>query len=171
MKRTFASGDDDYITRKKNAYRFPKEKDAVFPQADLPVYIDKRTSAAKVEYLIRDKGTKTKNLKKQVHESNLKNAIQTASDRAEGKYREGEIIDLNKLVKLDEYGNIDMDNEIEQMEKKFVIDDSKKIKRSNKRNETGMDIDEIMGRQKTVGSSRRNAMKGKKSKSYKIMNY
>jgi hypothetical protein len=168
MKRTFGAGDDDYITRKKNAFRFPKDKDSVFPQADAPVYIDKRTAAANTEYLIKDKGTKNKNLRKQAHDQNLSNALKSASDRAAGKVREDQIIDLNQLVKVDEYGNIDMDNEIEQMEEKFTINENKKTR---KQKETGMDIDEVMGKPISIRSARRRAISGKKSKSYKIINY
>ena len=164
MKRTFANGDDAYITRKKNAYRFPKDKEAIIPQAEEPVYIDKRTSKANINFLVREKGTKDKNLKKQAH-------LEAISKAFKGNDRETEIIDLNSLVQLDEYGNIDMDKEANDLEEKFNINEDKKSYKF-KNNKQGMDIDDVFDKnRKSVNSSRRRTQKGRKSKSYKIINF
>ena len=162
FKRTFGKGDDSLITSKKNAFRFPKDPEAEFPQAKDPIYIDRRTSAAPREFLMKEMGTKNKNLLKQQNAANLELQLRQAEDRALGKVRENEVIDLNDFVKYDEYGNIDMD----QIDVSRVgVSEAKKTK-SNKADD--MDLDD-------AGANRGNAntrnKRRKKTKSYYLVNY
>ena len=41
MKRVYGAGDDSLITPKKNAFLFPNDPNAEFPQAPAPEYVSK----------------------------------------------------------------------------------------------------------------------------------
>lgn len=148
MKRTEGNGDDSIVTRKKNAFRFPKSSDSEFPQQPAPIYIDRRSKSLPAEYLMKEKGIKKKNAKKKAQIETLNTELKAAEARAEGKTRENEVIDLNNLVQLDEYGNIDMG-----------ADEAK---------EDFMDIDEDNMDKKGKTLRRK---KNKKNKSHYIVNF
>lgn len=168
LKRTEGRGDEEYITRKKNAFRFPKDKSAIIPQQKAEKFVDRRQSAAPAEILIQAKGIKTKKLKKQKHLEEIAKGMALA----EGNQNEGGIIDMNKLANMDEFGNIMFDEEIDQMED-MVIDEKmeKKIKRKEKERNKGMDIefDNTLKRNKKDLNFRQR--RNKKKKSSFIINY
>lgn len=91
---------------------------------------------------------------------------------AEGNQNEGGIIDMNKLANLDEYGNINFDEEIDQMED-MAIDEKmeKKIKRKEKERNKGMELefDNTLRRNKKDLNYRQR--RNKKKKSSFIVNY
>jgi hypothetical protein len=151
MKRTFGKGDDTVITNKKNAFRYPKDPEAVFPQHPDPVFIDRRTKAIPPEMLIKDKSMKKKNLKKKLHKEGLEKAFKEIHDRVEGTERDNDIIDLN---------NIDMDEELD----KLTLGDKKRNTR--KKVNSGMDLD----LEESAPKARRSRRNTKKGKSYYIMN-
>lgn len=165
MKRTFGKGDDSLIIRKKNAFRYPKDPASEFPQAEKIVHIDKRAASARTDYLVKEMGSKKKNILKQKHQEGLELALKQAEARAEGREREDEVIDMNKLVQMDEDGNINVD----QLDMdKFSINDKSKKGKKNKSSSGGMEVEE----ERRGGSERRNKKKkGRKSKSYFIVNY
>ena len=98
--------------------------------------MDRRSSAAPREILIQQKGIKTKNLKKK----NVIEALAKKMKEAEGLQNEGEIIDMNKLANLDEDGNINFDEHLNQMAD-MNIDDKPVKKVSKKKKEVGMQIE------------------------------
>ena len=168
FKRTFGKGDDSVITMKKNGFRFPNNPEAEIPQAKAPIFIDRRTSAAPRHYLMKEMGAKKKNIIKKQVADDLQEKLRDAEDRALGKVRENEVIDLNDFVKYDEYGNIDMD--MDRLE--VTPSEQKKTKISKKKNNfEDMDLDDagINRRQSKSNTQRRN--KKKKSKSYYLVNY
>ncbi len=73
LKRTMGQGDDSLITRKKNAFRYPNDPNAVFPQEEKPVYIDRRSMSLPVEYFIKDVYEKKKNKYARERDEKLKN--------------------------------------------------------------------------------------------------
>jgi hypothetical protein len=155
MKRTFGKGDDAIVTNKKNAFRYPKDPSASFPQHKDPVFVDRRTRAIPAEMLIKEKGIKNKNLKKKLHQEGLEQAFKDAYDKVEGTEREGQVIDIN---------NMDMDYELEKLnlgEKKKKADKKAKAKSS------GMDLDV----EENKPTARRSGRKTKKRKSHYIINY
>jgi hypothetical protein len=168
FKRTFGSGDDSVITNKKNAFRYPNNPDAIIPQAEPPVHIDKRSKAVKKEFLIQDKGVKNKNLKKKANEDALSTALQRVRDKVAGTLRENDVIDLNDMIKLDEYGNIDVDNI--DMDKSSLNTVEKKKKIPKKNNIDHMDMDDNSERKAPLRTQRKNNKK-KKNKSYYLVNY
>jgi hypothetical protein len=155
FKRTFGMGDDSVVTNKKNAFRFPKDLNALYPQVKDPVYIDRRTSAVPREYLIKEKGTKMKNLKKQ----NKLKELNEEMKRVEGS-KEDEVIDLNKMINVED---IDVDNDLDYEMEKFSLGDNKK-KRKNKKNMMDVEVN-------SQSKPNRNRRKNKKNKSYYIVNY
>jgi len=150
MKRTFGKGDDSQITRKKNAFRYPNNQDAVIPQAEQPVFIDKRAKYAKTTYLAKDYGMKKKNVikKNTIETRNL--ALIEAKARGEGKERENDIIDTDHLNDLD-IDNLDMEN--------ITLNENKKGKNKN----IGMDIE--------YSARKINKKRKKKNKSHFIVNF
>jgi hypothetical protein len=157
MKRTFGKGDDSLITRKKNAFRFPNDKESEYPQAEKPVYIDKRAKYAKTEYLVKEIGLKKKNVEKKNAVEARYNALLAAEARAEGREREDDVIEMNDLADLDD--NFD----VEKLDlDKFTLNDNKKSK--NKRG--GMDVEDTSARRQNINKKRK-----KKNKSYYLVNY
>ena len=149
MKRTFGKGDDDYIKRKKNGFRFPKDPEAVFPQEPKPVYIEKRAAHVPANLRTKVKGIKASRLeglrqKAEIEEAlnkaeekvnNQKNNIRNTSDMA---------IDLDK-EKNNTFSNLD--KELQALEKM-----------------------NLGNKEKNNNSTVRNKKK-KKSKSYYIVNH
>jgi hypothetical protein len=169
MKRTYGTGDDDYITQSKNAFRFPKDPNAVIPQAKAPVFVDKRSRYATRDILVKKKGVKNKNVLKQKHIEELDKAMKEAELRASGNERDNQVIDLNKIVTLDKYGNIDVDKELDDIEmENFSLSENKK-KNKNKKIKEGMFIDEDNNVRSKTGRTRKK--RGKHSKSHYIINY
>ncbi len=153
MKRTFGRGDDSVTQRKKSAFRFPKDESAAFPQAEEPVYIDKRNKNANTDYLIKSHGIKKKNLiqKELIETRNV--VMKEAEARGLGLEREDEVIGLDDMNNID----TQMDN--------FAIEKKKK----KKEKVTGMDID--VGEGKSVRTIKNKGKKKKKSKSHYLVNY
>jgi hypothetical protein len=151
MKRTFGKGDDTVVTNKKNAFRYPKDPESVFPQYKDPVFIDRRTRAIPAEMLIKEKGIKNKNLKKKLHREGLEQAFKDVHDKVEGNLRKDQVIDLD---------NLEMDFELE----KLSLGEQKKQQKTKKPNiDMDLEVEE--------NKPRRTARRGKKSKSYYIINY
>jgi hypothetical protein len=147
---------------KKNAFRFPNNPDAEIPQAKAPVFIERRSHAIPTEFLIKEKGIKHKNLLKQQHSEKLESELKKVQDKVEGNLREGEVIDLNEMVDTDEYGNINMIEDIN-------MDSRNPKQRKNKSKQ--MDVDHF---DMTGESNARKKMKNKKkkkTKSHFIVNY
>jgi hypothetical protein len=144
MKRTYGMGDDSVVTNKKNAFRFPKDPEAVFPQQADPVFIDRRVKAQPVEFLLREKQTKQK--KKKAHLEALEESMKFAEDKVEGKLREDMVLDINNIDMEMDFDNLNLD----------------KNKRKKKR--AGMDVDD-------EGQINKRHKKKKKSKSHYIINY
>ena len=121
MCRTYGKGDDgkinfnqDYITNKKNAFRYPKDPTAVFPKKDAPIFLDVRTSALPLYIIMNEKGVKAKTRKhnelmeKVNKEINAKKEVNMEEDM---KTRENDVIDLNKIANVDgELENLNFDN-------------------------------------------------------------
>ena len=116
LKRTLGQGDDSLITRKKNAFRYPNDPSAVFPQEEKPTYIDRRRASLPVEYLKKDIYEKQKNKYARERDEKLKNELL----KIEGKFNEGKNIELNDME------DIDMDeDESEKKENKGKVEFSK----------------------------------------------
>ena len=97
LKRTLGQGDDSLITRKKNAFRYPNDPSAVFPQEEKPTYIDRRRASLPVEYLKKDIYEKQKNKYARERDEKLKNELL----KIEGKFNEGKNIELNDMEDID----------------------------------------------------------------------
>jgi hypothetical protein len=144
MKRTYGMGDDSVVTNKRNAFRYPKDPEAVFPQQVDPKFIDRRVSAQPVEFLLKVKQTKQK--KKKDNLQAIQDSMKFAVDKVEGNLREDVVIDIN---------NIDMETDFDNLN----------IEKNKKRNkEVGMDIDG----ERQINKRHR---KQRKSKSHYIINY
>jgi hypothetical protein len=104
------------VTNKKNAFRFPKDPSAVFPQAEQPVFIDKRASYVKREYLEKEQGMKHKNRKKKALGEIITKSMKLAESGTEGL--ESDVINIGRLGALDEeLNNFKMENfKISQVE-------------------------------------------------------
>ncbi len=98
------------ITRKKNAFRYPKDPEAEYPQYEKPVYIEKRQRYLPIEYLIKNTGEKHKNKVKREKEEMLQREL----DIAEGKINEGKAIDFEDMDEVVDDVN---DMEIEETNK------------------------------------------------------
>ena len=167
-KRTEGRGDEEYITRKKSAFRFPNDSAAIFPQQKAENFIDKRQSAAPSQILIQAKGIKTWKLKKQ---QNLE-ALARGMALAEGNQNEGGVIDMNKLANMDEFGNINFDQQLGQMDEMAIDDNNeKRLIRKEKEKNKGMEIefDNSLRRNKKDLNYRQR--RNKKKKSSFIINY
>ena len=138
IKRTMGQGDDSIITRKKNAFRYPNDPSAVFPQEEKPVYIDRRSMNLPVEYLKKDIYEKKKNKYARERDEKLKNELL----RVEGKLNE------DKNIELKDMEDIPMDDDNEEKNtntNKFnkekgsgmVLEEDFNIKRKKKRIQRG----------------------------------
>jgi hypothetical protein len=158
LKRTFGSGDDSVVERKKNAFRYPKDPSAEFPQAPAPVYIERRSKNLPREFLVKERGMKVKNQKKKARIETLSSAIQEAEDRVEGRERENDIIELDKID-----DNVDIDMHMD----KLNVGEKKKNK--PRKSHEGMEVEADENR-KNKRTSYKKSRKNKKNKSYLIMN-
>ena len=139
LKRTMGQGDDSLITRKKNAFRYPNDPNAVFPQEEKPVYIDRRSMSLPVEYFIKDVYEKKKNKYARERDQKLKNELL----KIDGKLNE------DKNIEIKDMENIDMNEEDEEnnknknksydkeKDKGMVLDDDYNVKRKKKRIQRG----------------------------------
>jgi hypothetical protein len=167
FKRTEGKGDEEYITRKKNAFRYPEDKSSIFPQQKAEIHIDKRQSAAPPEILIQAKGIKTKKLKKQQHLE----ALAKGMALAEGNQNEGGVIDMNKLANFDEFGNINFNQESEMDIDIDNNDKEKRVIRKEKEKNKGMDIDFDTSLRRNKKDLNYRQRRNKKKKSSFIINY
>ena len=107
---------------------------------------------------------KHKNILKKENASRLESELKKVHDKVEGNVREGEVIDLNKLVEMDEYGNIKMNEEIEI--EKFSSKETVQKNKSKK-----MDVDHMeMAGDKTPKKVMKTKKK-RKNKSHFLVNY
>ena len=137
LKRTKGQGDDSLITRKKNAFRYPNDPNAVFPQEEKPVYIDRRSMSLPVEYFIKDVYEKKKNKYARERDEKLKNELL----KIDGKLNE------DKNIEIKDMENIDMNEEDEEnnknksfnkeKDKGMILDDDYNVKRKKKRIQRG----------------------------------
>ena len=102
------------ITNKKNAFRYPSDPKAIFPQRKNPLFLDVRTSALPLSIISNQKGVKAitrkrKELMESIeHELNEKKEVKMEEEMKE---RENEVIDLNKIANVDnEIENLDFEN-------------------------------------------------------------
>lgn len=149
MKRTFGKGDDDYIKRKKSAFRFPNDPEAVIPQEPKPVYIEKRASHVPAELRTKVKGMKACRLESLRQKTEIQEALNKADEKINNQINNirntsDMVIDLGKeKSKL----NNNLDKELKALEK-MSLDNKDKNKHTTVRNK-----------------------KKKKSKSYYIVNH
>ena len=139
LKRTMGQGDDSLITRKKNAFRYPNDPNAIFPQEEKPVYIDRRSMNLPVEYLKKDIYEKKKNKYARERDEKLKNELL----RVEGKLNEDKNIEIKDMedIQMDE----DKDEKKHNINKNFIkekgndmiLDDDFTVKRKKKRIQRG----------------------------------
>ena len=154
LKRTAGQGDDSVITRKKNSFRYPNDPDAVYPQEEKPIFIDRRRMNMPVEYLKKDIYEKKKNKYARERDEKLKNEIL----RIEGKLNE------DKNIEIKDMENIDMNEEDEENNKK-------ESKIFNKEKGTGMILDDDY---KNIRKNRKKINRGgfkHKRRSKHIMNF
>ena len=154
LKRTFGSGDDSLITRKKNAFRYPNDPNAEFPQEEKPVYIDRRRMNLPVEYLKKDIYEKKKNKYARERDEKLKNELL----RVEGKLNE------DKNIELKDMEDIPMDDDSEDK-------NNNKNKISNKEKGNGMIIDDDLNSFKRTKKKINRGGFRHKRKSKHIMNF
>ena len=161
FKRTFGKGDDSMITRKKNAFRYPNDKEAIIPQQAKPVFIERRTGHISSEYFARTYGIKKKNLRKQQIEDKLAAEIKKAYAKADGLENEGRVIDMNQF-------NLEGDMDIEDQMNNLAFQEKGKNKKQ-KKTKMAMDLDEDLTTKHRHVKSKRN--KKAHTKSYYMMNY
>ena len=134
IKRTMGQGDDSIITRKKNAFRYPNDPSAVFPQEEKPVYIDRRSMNLPVEYLKKDIYEKKKNKYARERDEKLKNELL----RVEGKLNEDKNIELKDMEDIPmDYDNEEKNNNTNKFSKEkgsgMVLEEDFNIKRKKKK--------------------------------------
>lgn len=89
--------------------------------------------------------------------------------KAEGLENEGEVIDINNLVNLDEFGNVEFEDQMAEM--KIEEEDNDKSKKGKKKKEVGMELDldfSIKNKKTNLNYRQR---KDKKKKSTYIVNF
>ena len=154
LKRTMGQGDDSLITRKKNAFRYPNDPNAVFPQEEKPVYIDRRSMNLPVEYLKKEIYEKKKNKYARERDEKLKNELL----RIEGKLNE------DKNIEIKDMEDIPMDDDSEEKNNKNVI----KVDKKEKGN--GMILDDDYNVKRNKKRIRRGGYRHKRKSKY-IMNF
>ena len=135
LKRTMGQGDDSLITRKKNAFRYPNDPSAVFPQEEKPVYIDRRSMNLPVEYLKKDIYEKKKNKYARERDEKLKNELL----RIDGKLNEDKNIEL-KDMEMDDEQEENKNKKVNYNREKdngMILDDDYNVKRKKKRIQRG----------------------------------
>lgn len=153
----------DYITRKKSAFRFPNDPNAVFHQQPAPVFTDRRSNYVNPEFLIREQGMKDRNIKKMEYEQKLLKAR-----NGETTLEDVEMDNENKIINLNTINNDmymdDVDVSVKKKHKSQKID-----KKVNNSNAGDMDID--TNKNEGLKPRKYNTKKKKKNKSYYIANY
>jgi len=166
MKRTFGAGDDEYIKRKKNAFRFPTDPSAIFPKQIAPVYIDKRSGFIPVEIKSNTKGiTKAYKLEEQRQKKEIEDALKAADERVNGDKKGN--INLNEMSNFNE---MDLDKELSKLNSLNILS---KQERRKKKKDSGLVIDQEIENEnenEKKGKVIRNKKK-KKSKSHYIVNH
>lgn len=134
MKRTFGKGDDDYIQRKKSAFRFPNDPTAEFPQAPKPVHIEKRSAYVPMSLRTKVKGIKACKIEslRKIEEVNA--ALKKAEERFENTVnntRSGN--DMTIELHSDNKFNDKLDRELKALEKMNIENDGKTSTVRNKK--------------------------------------
>ena len=153
LKRTAGQGDDSVITRKKNSFRYPNDPDAVYPQEEKPIFIDRRRMNMPVEYLKKDIYEKKKNKYARERDEKLKNEIL----RIEGKLNEDKKIEIKDME--------DIDIEDDKEEKNVNISKPYKKEKGN-----GMDLEEDFNIKRKKKRIQRGGYRHKRKSKY-IMNF
>ena len=153
LKRTAGQGDDSVITRKKNSFRYPNDPDAVYPQEEKPIFIDRRRMNMPVEYLKKDIYEKKKNKYARERDEKLKNEIL----RIEGKLNEDKNIEIKDME--------DIDIEDDKEEKNVNISKPYKKEKGN-----GMDLEEDFNSKKIKKRIKRGGYRHRRH-SKNIMNF
>jgi hypothetical protein len=154
LKRTYGTGDESIITRKKNAFRYPNDPNSEFPQEKRPVYLDRRAASLPIQYRIKNHGEKKKNRVKREMEELLRKEI----EKANGNFNDGKIIDIDDMGELVK--------DVENMD----IEGKNKNKKY-KEKDIGMDLDEVIGNKRhVIKKIKRNGYRHKR-KSKNIMNF
>lgn len=169
MKRTYGAGDDEYIKRKKNAFRFPNDPTAIIPKQHAPVYIDKRSGYIPIEIKSNTKGiTKAYKLEEQRQKKEIEDALKRAEEKVNGETRGN--IDLTEMSKFNE---MDLDKELSKLNNLNLLSkqERKKKKKSElKKEKESQSIDEDK-EEKKGRIVRTSNKKKKKSKSHYIVNH
>ena len=112
MKRTFGTGDDEYLKRKANAFRYPKNPEAIIPQADKPRYIEKRAAHVNPELRIKLKGMKIWKAENLRRENEIKTALEDAKYKVdnEDNFNLLKNKDMTLSLPKDEYNFMDVDD-------------------------------------------------------------
>ena len=158
MKRTFGVGDDDYIHRKKNAFRYPNDPTAIFPKHAAPSYIDKR--AAYIPYDLRQKksGVKAYKIEEQRQKKEIEDALKAAEDKVLGENKGN--IDLSKMDTFD----FDIDKEISKLQDMNIL--TKNEVKQKRREEKKLKMEDETKKVNVVRNKKK-----KKSKSYYLVNH
>ena len=156
MKRAFGAGDDDYISRKKNAFRYPNDPSAIIPKHAEPVYIDKRSAHIPILLRVRPKGVKAYKIEERRQKAEVESALKAADEKILGENKGH--IDLSKMDTF----NMDIDEELNKLNV-LTKSEAKKAKREKK---ATMDIDEKHNVSNTVRQKNK-----KKSRSHYIVNH
>lgn len=156
MKRAFGAGDDDYISRKKNAFRYPNDPSAIIPKHAEPVYIDKRSAHIPITLRVRPKGVKAYKIEERRQKAEVENALKAADEKILGENKGH--IDLSKMDTF----NMDIEEELNKLNV-LTKSEAKKAKREKK---DTMEVD-----QKTNVSNTIRQKNKKKSKSHYIVNH
>ena len=164
MKRTYGSGDDEYISRKKNAFRYPNDPSAEIPKMAKPVYIDKRSAYIPIELRCNRKGV-MKPYK--MEELRQKKEVQDAIKSAEEKMKEEDKKHID--LKLDSYNDMDLDNELKKLDEMNLL--SKNEAKKKRKLERKNNIEENLNEDTNVRRKVNKAKNKRKSKSHYIMNH
>lgn len=146
------------MTNKRNAFRFPNDPSAVFPQRADPVFLDVRTSALPANLLVKVRGTKPHKHKKAELIQNVTNEI--AQEEQNKKTGEDvnldgpEVIDMNQIYSDKDFGIIEEDDEM-------AVDDGGR--RKKRRPVVNKDIN--------IAEQTKKKTKKKKNKSQYIVNF
>lgn len=136
LKRTFGSGDDSYITRKKNAFLFPKDPEAIFPQADKPLYIEKRAAYLPMHLRTKKKGIKAYKLEEQRQKQEIQDAINKAEEEFEkntNKHKATRDMNIDLSSSLNNLTSLDKELERLNVSEKSKENKSKKTTNRDKK--------------------------------------
>lgn len=87
---------------------------------------------------------------------------------AEGLQNEGDVIDLNKLANMDEFGNVNFEDEMAEMN---IDEDANKAPKAKKKKEVGMELDlDFSMKNKSTNMNHKRRQNRKKKSSF-IVNF